>query len=105
MQLKQICGRVTAGVGSSDPLILAGDFNDWPQKASGVLFRELGIKEVFLDQTGSHAATFPMKFPVLRLDRVYARGLSMVGGRALMGQPWNTLSDHIPLYAELIESE
>jgi endonuclease/exonuclease/phosphatase family metal-dependent hydrolase len=105
MQLKQICRRVTASVGGSDPLVLAGDFNDWQQRASGVLARELGIKEVFLDQTGSHAATFPMKYPLLSLDRVYARGLSMVGGRALMGQPWDTLSDHIPLYAELVESE
>jgi endonuclease/exonuclease/phosphatase family metal-dependent hydrolase len=105
MQLKQICRRVTASVGGSDPLVLAGDFNDWQQRASGVLARELGIKEVFLDQTGAHAVTFPMKYPVLPLDRVYARGLSMVGGQALMGRPWDTLSDHIPLYAELVESE
>jgi len=34
---------------------------------------------------------------------VYARGLSMVGGQALKGEPWDTLSDHIPLYAELEE--
>jgi endonuclease/exonuclease/phosphatase family metal-dependent hydrolase len=46
-----------------------------------------------------------MKFPLFRLDRVYARGLSMVGGRALSGQPWDVLSDHIPLYAELEEEE
>jgi endonuclease/exonuclease/phosphatase family metal-dependent hydrolase len=105
VQLRRICGRVTASAGGSDPLILAGDFNDWQQKASGILSRELGIKEVFLHQTGAHAATFPMKFPILRLDRVYARGLSMVGGQPLIGRPWDALSDHIPLYAELIESE
>jgi endonuclease/exonuclease/phosphatase family metal-dependent hydrolase len=104
-QLKRICDRVTASVGGADPLIVAGDFNDWQQRASGVLARELRIKEVFLDTHGTHAATFPMKFPLFRLDRVYARGLSMVGGQALKGQPWDTLSDHIPLYAELEEEE
>ncbi len=102
-QLKRICDRVIASVGGADPLILAGDFNDWQQRATGVLARELRIKEVFLDSHGVHAATFPMKFPLFRLDRVYARGLSMVGGQALKGDPWDTLSDHIPLYAELEE--
>jgi len=105
VQLKRICGRVTDSVGRSEPLIVAGDFNDWQQKASHVLGRELGIKEVFLDLNGAHAATFPMKFPILRLDRVYARGLAMTGGRALVGRPWSELSDHVPLYAELVESE
>lgn len=105
VQLKRICGRVTDSVGRSDPLILAGDFNDWQRRASGILTRELGAKEVFMDLTGSYAPTFPMKFPILTLDRVYARGLLATGGRALVGRPWDSLSDHIPLYAELIESE
>lgn len=105
VQLKRICGRVTDSVGRSDPLILAGDFNDWQQRASGVLTRELGTREVFMDLTGAYAPTFPMKFPILTLDRVYARGLLATGGRALIGRPWDSLSDHIPLYAELVERE
>jgi endonuclease/exonuclease/phosphatase family metal-dependent hydrolase len=100
-QLRRICQRVTSSIGQADPLILAGDFNDWQQQASGILVRELGIKEVFRDLTGTYAATFPMRYPLFKLDRVYARGLSMVGGRALIGDPWERLSDHAPLYAEL----
>lgn len=105
LQLKRICSRVTESVGLSEPLIVAGDFNDWQQRASTILSRELGIKEVFLDLMGSHVPTFPMKFPILHLDRVYARGLATVGGRALVGRPWDSLSDHIPLYAELVQAE
>jgi endonuclease/exonuclease/phosphatase family metal-dependent hydrolase len=100
-QLRRICQRVSTSVGRADPLILAGDFNDWQQRASGLLVRELGIKEVFRDLTGAYAATFPMRYPLFKLDRVYARGLSMVGGQALVGEPWGSLSDHAPLYAEL----
>ncbi len=100
-QLKRICQRVVSSIGQTEPLILAGDFNDWQQQASGLLVRELGIKEVFRDYTGTYAATFPMRYPLFKLDRVYARGLSMVGGRALVGDPWGRLSDHAPLYAEL----
>lgn len=100
-QLRRICSRVMSSVGNTEPLILAGDFNDWQQRASGLLVRELGIREVFRDVTGTYASTFPVRYPVLKLDRVYARGLSMVGGQALRGSPWESLSDHAPLYAEL----
>lgn len=100
-QLRRISSRVASSVGRTAPLILAGDFNDWQQRASGLLVRELGIKEVFRDTQGAYAATFPMRYPLFALDRVYARGLSMVGGRALVGDPWEKLSDHAPLYAEL----
>jgi endonuclease/exonuclease/phosphatase family metal-dependent hydrolase len=100
-QLRRICNRVSNSVARTDPLILAGDFNDWQQRASGLLVRELGIKEVFRDLHGAYAATFPMRYPLFKLDRVYARGLSIVGGQALVGDPWGGLSDHAPLYAEL----
>ncbi|MFO0417447.1 MAG: endonuclease/exonuclease/phosphatase family protein [Pseudomonadota bacterium] len=101
-QLKRICSRVVTSVGLTEPLIVAGDFNDWQQRASGILVRELAMREVFFDVHGSYAPTFPTQYPVFKLDRVYARGLSMVEGRALVGDPWGKLSDHAPLYAELI---
>lgn len=104
-QLRSICHRLGSTVGRSDPIILAGDFNDWQQRASGVLVRELGIKEVFFNLHGQYASTFPIHYPVLRLDRVYARGLTTVGGQILLGDPWEKLSDHAPLYAELVETE
>jgi len=100
-QLRRICSRVSDRVAENEPLILAGDFNDWQQRASGVLVRELGIKEVFADHHGAYQATFPTNYPLFKLDRVYARGLSMLRGRALTGEPWGKLSDHAPLYAEL----
>jgi endonuclease/exonuclease/phosphatase family metal-dependent hydrolase len=100
-QLRKICKRLSDSVPEGGPLILAGDFNDWQQRASGVLVRELGIKEVFQNLHGAYQATFPTVYPLFKLDRVYARGLSMVGGRALVGEPWGKLSDHAPLYAEL----
>jgi endonuclease/exonuclease/phosphatase family metal-dependent hydrolase len=69
------------------------------------LTKQLGIKEVFFNLHGQYASTFPIKYPLLRLDRVYARGLATLGGEILLGQPWEGLSDHAPLFAELVESE
>jgi endonuclease/exonuclease/phosphatase family metal-dependent hydrolase len=100
-QLKQLCWRVMKSVSEHEPLIVAGDFNDWQESATKRLFDDIGVKEVFLDLLGSHASTFPSAFPLLRLDRVYARGVHALGGEILNGPPWDALSDHAPLLAHL----
>lgn len=101
LQLKQLCRRVMRSVSRAEPLIVAGDFNDWQESASRLLFDDVGLHEVFLGLHGQHAPTFPAKLPLLRLDRVYARGLETMRGEILGGSPWADLSDHAPLYAEL----
>lgn len=101
MQLKQLCKRVMRSVRDDDALLVAGDFNDWQESASKLLFDDIGLEEVFLGLTGAHAPTFPSKFPMLRLDRVYARGFRTLGGDILCGEPWDSLSDHSPLLAHL----
>ena len=45
--------------------------------------------------------TFPSKFPMLRLDRIYQRGFAVRSARVLRGKPWTQLSDHSPIVAEL----
>lgn len=102
LQLKQLCKRVMRSVSLAEPLIVAGDFNDWQESASKLLFDDVGLHEVFLHLHGEHAPTFPTQFPLLRLDRIYARGFSAVNGEILTGSPWATLSDHAPLYTKLI---
>ena len=105
MQLKQLCRRVIRSVSQADPIIVAGDFNDWQESASKLLFDDVGLQEVFLKLNGKHAQTFPTQFPLLRLDRVYARGLETIGGEILSGSPWGNLSDHAPLYVQMIISD
>lgn len=103
-QLKQLCKRVIRSVSHGEPVIVAGDFNDWQENASKLLFDDVGLHEVFLHLHGEHAPTFPTVYPLLRLDRVYARGFSAVDGEILIGDPWSSLSDHAPLYAKLLIS-
>jgi endonuclease/exonuclease/phosphatase family metal-dependent hydrolase len=45
--------------------------------------------------------TYPSKFPVLRLDRIYQRGFAVKKARVLRGRPWSLLSDHSPIVADL----
>ena len=63
----------------NEPLVIAGDFNDWRHKANRALVDELEVVEVFEAVKGRAARTFPSVMPVFRLDRIYARGLE--GGR------------------------
>jgi endonuclease/exonuclease/phosphatase family metal-dependent hydrolase len=66
------------------------------------LFNSIGLSEVFLDLRGEHPPTYPSRYPVLKLDRIYARGLEPRAGDVLKSAPWDNLSDHSPLYAELL---
>ena len=99
-QLSTLVQRIKSHVPSDEPLIIAGDFNDWRGRAEYYLHQDLGVKEVFKNTHGSYARTFPAWLPVLSMDRIYFRGLDIVNCIHLYGQPWRRLSDHTPLLAE-----
>lgn len=55
-----------------------------------------------LEASGFNAArTYPGALPLLRLDRIYARGFSVVRAEVRHGLPWSRISDHAALSAEL----
>jgi endonuclease/exonuclease/phosphatase family metal-dependent hydrolase len=82
------------------PVIVAGDFNDWRQKADAAL-ASTGLKEVFVETFGAPAKSFPARFPLLRLDRIYVRNAAVHAPRVLSNRPWSHLSDHAPLAVEV----
>ena len=83
------------------PLVVAGDFNDWRNLAGKRLADALGLREALADHWGRPARSFPSAFPVLRLDRIYVRGLEVEGTETHRGRPWKRISDHAPLSAHL----
>lgn len=56
-----------------EPVLVAGDFNDWRQKANHPLKVQAGLDEIFTRAHGRPARTFPVQFPLLRLDRIYVK--------------------------------
>jgi endonuclease/exonuclease/phosphatase family metal-dependent hydrolase len=99
-QLATLAKRIASHVPADEPLVIAGDFNDWRGQAERYLHHDLGVKEVFKSTRGSYARTFPAALPVLSMDRIYYRGLDVVQCQRLHDQPWDRLSDHTPLLAE-----
>ena len=100
-QLDLLCEIVRTEVPETAPLIVAGDFNDWRRRAHDMLWREAGLKEVFVTAYGESAKTFPARFPLLSLDRIYVRNASVHLPVVLPRRPWSHLSDHAPLAAEI----
>ncbi len=99
-QLSVLVRHVAQAIPCHEPVIIAGDFNDWRSRAGRHLHDDAGLREVFLQQHGKPAKTFPALLPVLRMDRVYSRGLQVTRSEPLTGTPWRRLSDHIPLLVE-----
>ena len=100
-QLHMLCDLVRQDIPASDPVIVAGDFNDWRARAHPVLAQGAGLQEVFVHAYGKAARTFPARLPVLTLDRIYVRNAVAHAPLVLPLKPWSRLSDHAPLAATI----
>jgi endonuclease/exonuclease/phosphatase family metal-dependent hydrolase len=144
-QIGALIERIQRMVPQDEPMLIAGDFNDWNNRLAPLFVNQLGLYEVFafaphaesgprllkgpIRKLRSHLhnaqvsrpmphkvhelgvggaarttpppRTFPAAFPWLRLDRIYQRGFAVRKARVLQGQPWRSISDHAPIFAEL----
>lgn len=118
-QTQALIDAVTSSAPDNEPVIIAGDFNDWGNQLSDILRTSLGVTEVFdanLSKRGfgtylrqlsgrgvkiQPARTFPAALPILQLDRVYVRGFSVETAQVMHGALWAKLSDHAPIVATL----
>lgn len=83
---------------SARPTVLCGDLNEW-RPWGGLAFSRAVLGQRF---TGPAPATFPVKRPLLPLDRVLAAGGARVlEARVLDGAGIRMASDHRPLAARI----
>ena len=100
-QLELICKVAREDIPPDAPLVVAGDFNDWRRRAHDILEKGAGLREVFVQAYGEAARTFPARWPLLSLDRIYVRNATAHLPVVLPRKPWSHLSDHAPLAAEI----
>ena len=101
-QLQALCSRIERLVPPDEPLIIAGDFNDWRRQASVELADALRLEEVFEVTRGRPARSFPSSLPMFYLDRIYVRGLQIKDAHVHHGRAWSMISDHAPLSTTLV---
>ena len=99
MQTRALCNYVGKTVPRNEPLIVAGDFNDWRRKITPIVWEKQSLIEAYLNQHRRHARTFPSRKPFLELDRIYFRDIHCVSTHVIRDSNWAMLSDHLPLVA------
>ena len=99
-QVRNLKAYIDDNIDAQDALVLGGDFNDWHGGLGKAVEAQLGMQEAFRHMHGSCARTFPAHRPLLRMDRIYFRGIELLKADCYTRNPWNELSDHLPLHAE-----
>ena len=84
---------------ADEPLLIAGDFNDWRSASPVLLNKALGLSEVFHITHGDYAKSFPAEFPLLKVDRIYYRNLLPQHCEIIRT---HRISDHSPLLARFL---
>jgi endonuclease/exonuclease/phosphatase family metal-dependent hydrolase len=84
--------------GIDGPLVMGGDFNDFPP---GRVSRLLAQRYADVACRLRPRATFPSALPFLRLDRVYATQLAVTAVRTERSPLARVASDHLPMVVEL----
>lgn len=98
-QLRLLCGLLDS-LPDAAPVIVAGDFNDWRRRADAHL-ADCGLREAFTQAHGRPARSFPARWPLLCLDRIYLRNARAHAPKVMARKPWTHLSDHLPLAVEV----
>jgi endonuclease/exonuclease/phosphatase family metal-dependent hydrolase len=100
-QMRRIAELLDEKAERGDPVVLAGDFNDWRRELDRFIVEELGFDNAHGRFAPEAARTWHSRRPVFSLDRIYTRNLTVTEAHRLDGDPWSHLSDHLPLVAEL----
>lgn len=93
-QTQRLSRLIAQTIPADAPLLVAGDFNDWAQQLHAPL------ADIGLFGPGVWPKTFPARWPVWALDRVYARGLRLSHAHSPKGSVWARWSDHRPMMLE-----
>ncbi len=83
------------------PLIIGGDFNDWNKRSSDTFENALAMQEVHKEKHGHFAKTFPANIPMLSLDRIYVKNLTVLNSGVVRTSKRYHLSDHLALFGQV----
>ena len=98
-QIHRLQAFIEREIPDHQPLVVAGDFNDWGQKIKQML-ASFSLYEYDDPHAAQRTFTFPARLPLVQLDHVYVRGLHPLSLQVPRGRYWWRMSDHLPLIAE-----
>jgi endonuclease/exonuclease/phosphatase family metal-dependent hydrolase len=102
MQVRRLLGHVFDGAPEDQPLVIAGDWNEWGSRLVRGVVGPWGFHVGRPDPSGKPHRTFPSGRPVAALDRiVYRAPVRCRHVACLVDERTKIASDHLPLVVEL----
>jgi len=103
IQLRRLLGHVFEGARPDQPLVIAGDWNEWGRRLVRQVMREWGFHLARHDHHPKRGArTWPSRRPVVALDKILYRDpvrCHHVAG--VLDELTRVASDHLPLVVDL----
>jgi endonuclease/exonuclease/phosphatase family metal-dependent hydrolase len=102
-QMRNLLAQVLRGTKKDDPVVIAGDSNDWRNLLVPGIASQHGFHVARLpDQRACGPATFPSRRPLTALDKILYRDPVQVRHVAcVLDERTRSASDHLPLVADL----
>jgi endonuclease/exonuclease/phosphatase family metal-dependent hydrolase len=94
-QVAQLQQFIEREVPPHEPVVVAGDFNDWGARMRTAM-NAMGLH----DFASARCLTYPSRLPLAQLDFIYGRHLQPTSVTVPRGRIWARMSDHLPLLAE-----
>ncbi|MDH4224780.1 MAG: endonuclease/exonuclease/phosphatase family protein [Deltaproteobacteria bacterium] len=90
---------IASHVPHQDPLVVAGDFNDWTGSLRKRIRRRWPLHDALSGLSLKDRRTWHTRFPLFTLDHLYYTGLGVEEVRVGNSGQWGGLSDHFPIIA------
>lgn len=91
---------IEAHVPHGQPIIVAGDFNDWSDRMRVGISHRLALQDALGHLPKKDRLTWHTRWPIFSLDRIYYAGLGPMEVRVGQMDVWQGLSDHFPVVAQ-----
>lgn len=99
-QIKAVARYIESNIDQNQPVVLAGDFNDWRERLSTATLLP-GFREAVCETSNRRFRTFPAWLPTFRLDRILLKNCSLNAARVMTDSGRLGRSDHLPVIADI----
>lgn len=100
VQVRKIKKFISTLSNPTEPLILAGDFNDWNNRLHSLFVKSMDLRDSLSLFQGALVPTFPSVLPLFPLDKIYFRHFDVLKADRIINKVLRYQSDHLPIFTE-----
>lgn len=102
IQVRRLLAHLTDHAGDTEPMVIAGDWNEWARRLVRSVTRDAGFHLARSEGRKKGPRTWPSQRPVLSLDKIlYRDPLRCRHVVCVVDEVTRVASDHLPLMVEL----